>query len=737
MLRKLLHRFLSLALILTLVPAFAADRAPVFKSTPAFEREVIGLVGLLENYHYNRNGVRSADYAQLIPDYMTELDGQRLFFLESDKEEFNRRYPARWLYNNLTGIGKIDPAFEIFAIFQQRITDRVAWITQQLEAEIDLTSQETYNIDRAKLPWPKDAAEADALWRKRLKFDVIQEVLNKKTPAEARQNVAKRYDRMLKNFNEIESFEISEMFLSSLTRMYDPHSTYFSSATYEDFGIQMRLKLEGIGAILALEDDYCVVKELKAGCPADLSKQIKPNDKILAVAQDETGEFVDVVGMKLRKIVAMVRGKTGSKVRLLIQPGDAADPSERKTVVLTRDVVNIDSARARGGLFEVPDSANNSRKIGVVTLPTFYGPDPQAPEGEQFSATRDVAKLIAQLQESKIDGLVLDLRNNGGGILSEAVDLAGLFIKSGPVVQVRDHYGNVKVDKDEDPGVTYSGPLIVLVSKFSASASEIVAGALQNYGRAIIMGDSSTHGKGSVQTVIDMRNLLDPAVIRLANNKVGATKLTVQKFYLPDGHSTQLKGVVPDVILPSFEDFLPVGEKDLPHALVWDEIPSSFFDGKPVEKTTLDTVIASTTSRQKSLEEFAFLQKSIDWFKSKQENKEISLNLEARLSQKEADTAFHKQMKAEKERLSQAAFPMKEYYLGTPPAPRIKPTPKEGEEDLDLDADDDGAYSKLDIHLREAMRILIDLTPPAEARPVEVLASTDSVAAKPQIKSTP
>ncbi len=723
-------RLILLPLLLCTLHLRAADTASVLKSPPAFEREVVGLVGLLENYHYNRNGVRTADYAQLIPDFMTELDGQRMFFLESDGQDFAKRFPARWLYSNLSSLGKVDPAFEIFSVYQKRIGERVAWITQQLSTDLDLTTNETYNIDRAKLPWPKDGAEADALWQKRLKFDVIQEVLNKKSPADARQTVAKRYERMLKNFGEIETFEVSEMFLSSLTRMYDPHSTYFSSATYEDFGIQMRLKLEGIGAILSLEDDYCVVKELKAGCPADLSKQMKPNDKILAVAQDETGEFVDVVGMKLRKIVAMIRGKTGSKVRLLLQPADASDPSVRKTVVLTRDVVNIDSARARGGLFDVPQADNTSRKIGVVTLPSFYGPDPQATDGEQFSATKDVAKLIQQLQEAKIEGLVLDLRNNGGGILSEAVDLAGLFIKNGPVVQVRDHYGNVKVDKDENPTVTYSGPLIVLVSKFSASASEIVAGALQNYGRAIIMGDSSTHGKGSVQTVIDMRNLLDPAVIRLAQNKVGATKLTVQKFYLPDGHSTQLKGVVPDIILPSFEDFLPVGEKDLPHALVWDEIPTSFFDGKPLDKTTLTPVLKASSERQKTLEEFTFLQKSIDWFRSKQENKEISLNLEARLTQKESDTAFHKQMKEEKERLSKAAFTMKEYYLGAPPAPRIKPTPKEGEENLDLNDDDDGAYSKLDIHLREALRILTDLTPGAPAPRETLTASIEPVTQK-------
>ncbi len=721
-LRPALTALALLAISFATVSADTNTRAS-FKSTPAFEREVVGLVGLLENYHYNRNGVRSADYAELIPDFMTELDGQRLFFLESDKTTLMGRYPAKWLYNNLTSLGKVDPAFEIFSLYEQRISSRVAWIQAELAKDIDLTTNETYTIDRTKSPWPATAAEADDLWHRRLKFDVIQEVLNKKPPEEARQKISKRYERMIKNLSELESFEITEMYLSSLTRMYDPHSTYFSSATFEDFGIQMRLQLYGIGALLGIEEDTCTIKELITGGPADLDKRLRPNDKILSVAQG-SGEFVDIVGMKLRKIVSLIRGKAGSEVRLLIQPADAADPSERKTVTLTRNIVNLNSARARGGLFEIPQSDGQTRKLGVITLPSFYGPDSQSQEGEQHSATGDVAKLISQLQTAGMEGLVLDLRNNGGGLLSEATDLAGLFIKTGPVVQIRDHYGNVKVDKDENPAIAYSGPLTVLVSKFSASASEIVAGALQNYGRAIIIGDSSTHGKGSVQTVIDMRNLLDPSVIRLADNKVGATKLTVQKFYLPDGHSTQLKGVIPDLVMPSFEDYLPVGEKDLPHALIWDEIPSSYFDGKPLEKDYLTTLLAESSLRQKQLEEFSYLQKSIDWFKSKQEQKEISLNIDVRRKQKETDAAFHKSMKEEKERLSQNAFTMQEFYLGTPPAPKPKITPKDGDEDADLvSSDDNGSYSKMDIHLREALRVLADMSPKSPAKN-EVLAHT-------------
>jgi C-terminal peptidase prc len=479
---------------------------------------------------------------------------------------------------------------------------------------------------------------------------------------------------MLKNVAEIESLDLAEMFLSTLARLYDPHSTYFSSDTYEDFNIQMRLQLVGIGAMLSLEDDVCVVKEIVPGGPADISKLIKPNDKIISVGQ-VGAEPVEIIGMKLRKIVDLIRGGKGTKVHLSIQPADATDSSVRREVVLTRDVVKLDSARAFGAIFEVPDAEGNLAPIGVITLPTFYGPDGSAggPDSEQTSATGDVAKLIAQMQAAGIKGLVLDLRRNGGGLLSEAIDLTGLFIQRGPVVQVQSYYREIKVDEDEDPRIAYSGPLAVLVSRFSASASEIVAGALQNYGRAVVVGDSSTHGKGTVQTVVEMRNVI-PSLAR-APVKTGAAKFTVQKFYLPSGSSTQLKGVIPDITLPSIDDYLPIGEKDLPHALVWDEIPSSFFDGKPLAPSVLSPLRDSSVARQQQLEEFSYLRKSIDFFKSKQEQKQVSLNLDERRRQKEVDDAFKKEMDAEKARLAQNDFKFREFLLAPPPPPRIKAAP--------------------------------------------------------------
>lgn len=669
---------------------------------PSLTNEIKLLVRLLEEAHYNKEAVRPENYREIIPNYMGDWDGQRMFFLESDRVDFEKRF-NEGLYWNIASVGKIDAAYAIFAIYETRVEERIGWIFRQLEGDFDLATQETFGTDRTAKVWPATPEEADELWGRRLKFELVQEMLNKKTLDEAKTAVRKRYERLLKNLADFEVSEIAELFLATIARLYDPHSTYFSADTFEDFSINMRLQLVGIGALLGVEEDYCVIKEIITGGPADLDKRLKPNDKILSVAQPGD-EPVEVIGMKLRKIVDLIRGQQGTQVKLIVQPAGASDPSVREEIVLTRNVVNLDSARAKGALFEVPDRQGNLKPIGVISLPTFYGPDGSSSGKEQNSATKDVGILIKQLKQAGAEGIVLDLRNNGGGLLSEAIELTGLFIPQGPVVQVRNYYGDVKVDNDEDPDVLYSGPLAVLVSRFSASASEIVAGALQNYGRAVVIGDSSTHGKGTVQTIVEMRSL-NP---QLARTRSGAAKLTIQKFYLPNGSSTQLNGVVPDIVLPSVDDLLPVGERDLPHALVWDEIPTSYFEGQPLESKILVPLREASLARQASLGEFVYLRKSIDWFKTKQEQKEVSLNLDQRRLQKETDTAFKKEMDAERERLTAGNFTFKEFNLGNPPAPKPKPAPSPDGEESELGTDEPQGYASLDIHLRESLRVLSD-----------------------------
>jgi carboxyl-terminal processing protease len=679
-----------------------------FGSSEQSNIEASALVQLLEQYHYNRDSVSAASYAEVIPDYMSSLDGSRLFFLESDKDSFTSRYKPESIYWTVTSRGRIDPAYVIFDLYKKRVTERAAWIEEAIKKDFDLTTADRYLLDRAKADWPATPEDADALWDQRLRYELIKEVLNQKTIEEAKVIIAKRYDRRLKNISDIDSSDVAELFLSSIARLYDPHSTYFSSDTFEDFGIQMRLQLVGIGALLSLEEDYCVIKDIIPGGPADLDKQLKPNDKIISVAQDG-GEPIEVIGMKLRKIVDMIRGTKGTRVRLLIESGDSGSAT-RKEIVLTRDVVNLDSSRAHAAIFEVPDAEGKISPIGVITLPTFYGPDLSKDGKAQNSATKDIEELIVRLKAAKIDGLVLDLRRNGGGLLSEAISLTGLFIPTGPVVQVRAYSGEIKVDDDEDSAVAYDGPLTVLVSRSSASASEIVAGALQNYGRAVIVGDSSTHGKGTVQTVLELRNL----VPQLARNgaKSGATKLTVQKFYLPNGASTQLKGIVPDIILPSIEDYLPIGESDLPHALEWDSIPSSRFDGRPLAPSVLTPLITASTRRQETLPEFAFLRRAIDRFKTRQEEKAVSLNLEARKEQKDSDKTFQKNMKLERKELSATDYAFTEVMLAPPPAPRLKPAKSpddESDEDEWFDENENVRYPPVDIPLREALRVVQDM----------------------------
>lgn len=704
--RSLRRLVTGLVLVLSFAAGLSANDRKQFSTSTTLAAEAMTLTKLLDELHYNHDSVRSADFASVIPDYMSELDGQRLFFLRTDREKFETDF-GRNVYYNTAFLGNINAAYEIFYVYQTRVQARIAWIFERLKGEFDFTAGDAYRADRAKAEWPADAALSDELWEKRLKFELLAEILNKKTIDEAREQVKKRYDRMLKNLSEIEGKDLAEIYLTTIAKLYDPHSTYFSAETYEDFGIQMRLKLVGIGALLGVEDDICVVKEIVPGGPADLGRQLKPNDKIISVGE-KGGEQVDIFGMKLRKIVDKIRGQKGTQVSLIVQPADAADSSVRREIVITRDTVKLNSARARGGVFELPaeGTENKTRRLGVISLPAFYAEgDDGDTDSERSSASKDVARLIEILKKENIEGLVLDLRRNGGGFLAEAIELAGLFIQKGPVVQVKNFTGEIHVDSDRDARIAYTGPLAVLVDRFSASASEIVTGALQNYGRTIVVGDSSTHGKGTVQQVIEMKQI--PGPLARSPQKTGAAKFTIQKYYLPSGASTQLKGVVPDIVLPSIEDHLPIGEADLPRALVWDQIKSSTFEGEPLSPAVLTPLRQASLDRQSKLEEFAYLRKQVDSFKTRQEQKLISLNLEERQRQKASDDQFRKDMKAEKERLAKNDFSYTPFYLGPPPAPRIKAPKKEDEDDFDLE-DENEAFAKVDVHLREALRVVND-----------------------------
>ncbi len=698
------------ALFLTTGLVFGVTQTPPttgkFTTTPVMIQETTRMVRFLESFHFQGRELSNDDFRQLLPDFIGELDSHHMFLLTSDQDALTARFGER-LAKDLRYLGNLDAAYEAFRVYKERVTARVTWIQLELAKETDFTVNEEFQWDRTKAPWPATAEEANDLWRKRLKFELLQELLNKKTIEVARENVRKRYDRLQHSLEEIDSEEVQEIYLSALAAMYDPHTAYMSPSTLDDFNTQMRLKLIGIGAQLADEDGVCTIRELIPGGPADLSKQLQPNDKIVGVAQG-SGESVDVVGMKLRKVVQLIRGDKGTPVRLVLIPGDATDPSARREVSLVRDVVKLNASRARASLLQVPaPDGQPPVSIGVIELPAFYGANEEE-EGatSAVGATNDVAQLLRKLSDAGARGIVLDLRRNGGGLLSEAIGLTGLFIAQGPVVQVKDSQGRVDVLDDEDRGALWDGPLAVLTSRYSASASEIVAGALQNYGRALVIGDNSTHGKGTVQ---DVRPILDQSGFArfLANPpRSGAARITIKKFYLPNGASTQNRGVLSDIALPSIEEFLPIGESDLPHALAWDTIKTARFEGAALDASFVNALRQRSLARQTELAEFAYLRSNIERFRQHDERKTISLNLESRRAQKLDDDAFRDINKKVRAELAKNNYPSTDVLLDN-----VEPTPEPKAAPAGDDKDDDEPIDpkeKIDIRLRESLRVLSD-----------------------------
>ncbi len=627
----------------------------------SMSRETIMALRDIQNFHYTKRPIAEIDNEELIASFMKELDYNRLFFLQLDHDELFLRFGTT-LKRVYLGRGDLYPAFQMFELYREQAMQRFDWVFEHLLDDFDFSVDETFTPDRSEMSWPIDQVESNNLWKKRLKFELLQEILGDQTLEQAREKIERRYRRWQKNIEEKEPKDIQEDFLTALANMYDPHSTFLSSDTMDNFNINMRKSLVGIGALLRDEDGYCVIQELLAGGPAEQSGQLHPGDRIIEVAQAGK-KPVDVIDMRLSKIVKLIRGKKGTEVHLTVLPAAATDPSERKLITLQRDEIKLTENLASAEIHDVPWGESRTVAVGVIELSSFYGPG--SGKKDSMSTTHDVEELILKLNDMNIQGLILDLRRNGGGFLNEAVTLTGLFIPKGPVVQVKDTTGRVRKDWDRDPKIVYDGPLIVLVSRRSASASEIVAGALQNHRRALIVGDTATHGKGTVQAVfeLDRGQVFNPFAKK---TKFGATKITIQKFYLPNGESTQKEGVKSDIIIPSINDHLPIGESDLPNALIWDSIDPlkwEFQDifkknGSLVDEGLIELLRNESMQRQETLEEFSYLKQNINWFKERQERKEISLNLETRSHQKEEDTMFREEMETiRNELLSMEDYP--------------------------------------------------------------------------------
>lgn len=583
---------------------------------------------VLTRYHYNRVPLNDSLSALIFNRYLNQLDGGKNYFLKSDIDDFSK---YKFELDDFLANSNIQFFFDVFNVYLKRVAERMDYINELLQNEFDYTSNEYYILKRDSVDWAKDKNELNEDWRKRIKNDALLYKLNGKDWDFIKSTIQKRYKNITKYLFQYNSEDVFQLAMNAFAETIDPHTNYFSPITSDNFKINMSLSLEGIGARLQVEDDFTKIVEIIPGGPADKSKQLKADDKIIGVAQGEDGEFEDVIGWRVNDVVKLIRGEKGTVVRLLILPAGSDLNAKPKEVKLVRDKVKLEDQAAKSSLLEVQNSGKNF-KIGVINIPKFYSDFEAQRTGEDGkSTTKDVKKLISELQQKNIDGLIIDLRNDGGGSLTEAVELTGLFIKDGPIVQVRNSSNNVEVNKDPDSSIVYNGPLAVLVNRFSASASEIFAAAIQDYGRGIIIGEN-TYGKGTVQNLIDLNMFTNRKNMRL-----GQVKLTVAKFYRINGKSTQRLGVKPDIELPSY--FLPeeFGESSEPSALPFDEISKLNYEQYGDIQKFIPELIKKHNKRTEDDPDFQYLIDQIKEYRESRNQTLVSLNEEVRRKQKEAD----------------------------------------------------------------------------------------------------
>ena len=581
---------------------------------------------ILEEAHYSRMPIDDKLSEQVFQRYLDFLDGQRSYFLASDIADFQK---YRLQFDDMIHTGEIDPAFVIFARFQQRNHERIQYAISQLKSEPDWTVNESFDFDRQHVAWPASEAEMNELWRKRVKNEALSLMLTGKTWPQVADTLTKRYDRILKRLDQITSEDVFENLMNAYARTFDPHSSYFSPHNSEEYRIQMSLNYEGIGASLEQLDDYVTIQKVIEGGPAAVAGTLNPNDRITGVAQGKDGVVTDVIGWRLDDVVQLIRGKAGTTVRLQVLPAGAAPGAAEKMLPFVRNKVTLENQAAHKEVKTVM-RGGRTLKIGVITVPGFYQDIAAQSAGDQNyrSTTRDVLKLINELKAENIDGLVLDLRGDGGGYLPEATALTGLFIDHGPVVQLKDTTGRLEVLDDPEPAAAYDGPLAVLVDRFSASASEIFAGAIQDYHRGLILGQR-TFGKGTVQNLVP----LDRWSQRPTS---GQLTVTIGKFYRVTGESTQHHGVEPDVTLPSLIDMKEVGESALEAALPWDRIAGVPFQvsSNAAMPIPISTLASEEDTRAQRDPDYRWLVSDIAQVDQEREQKSVSLNLKMRQTER-------------------------------------------------------------------------------------------------------
>lgn len=702
---------LAFAIALSLGTAVDAKPKTVsvadLKSTPEQTEAASWVARFLTRLHYASKPLDDAMSKDMLRRYIEALDSEKVFFLASDIAQFEAAYGTS--LDDAIQKEQLDAPFAIYRVYLKRLNERTDYARSLLKQGFDFTVDEYYAYDREDAPWPKTASELNEHWRARVKNDWLRLKLAKRDEGKIAETLDKRYADFNVRVGQLDREDIFQTFLNAYAMSIEPHTNYLGPRASENFAISMRLSLEGIGAVLQRDGEYVIVRSVVEGGPASRDGRIKAGDRILAVGQEIDAQLTDVVGWRLEDVVDLIRGKKDTRVKLDVLPAEISVGGKSMLVEITRDKVKLEEQAARQRIIETDGAAK--KRIGVIELPAFYSDFAAQARGEPDyrSSTRDVRKLLAELQTEKVDGVVIDLRNNGGGSLEEAAELTGLFIDQGPVVQISDGRGRVAVKEDPNSGVVYSGPLAVMINRASASASEIFAGAIQDYGRGVIIGET-TFGKGTVQELKDldyMANKNQPTL--------GQLKLTVAQFFRIDGGSTQHKGVIPDIRYPATLDGLDYGESSYDNALPWTQIAAADYAPVGDFSRMLPKLESRHAQRIKSDQEFKFLIEDIAEAKAIRERNQISLNYAKREAERKSDEA---KLQARAKARGEAEDKL---------AARLDDGLNPGERGLDLDEDEKN--EKPDPFLVEGARILADVVALMKADPQ--IAAVRDVAVKP------
>ena len=644
---------------------FFASTSTSLLSAPNYGTIAQYVANLIQNNHYSRTDFEDEVSEKFLESYLKFLDSNKLYFNKQDIDSFNKKYKTT--LDDYIFEGSIQPATDIYNLYFERVTKRVEKIKATLDSkEFKFDSDRTVEKRRKDSDWANDEKACDQLWENILEGQLLEEEIRKRRQTERakelgknledilgdeskespKEKILKRYTRFMETLDKNDKEEACNFFLSTLSQVYDPHSEYFSQSELENFQVNMQNKLVGIGALLQMDDGAAKIQGLVVGGPADRGGELQIGDRIVGVSQGEDKEMVDILYMKLNRVVDMIRGQKNTTVILKVVPADASDDSETKSISIVRDEVKLKDKAANAELIQIKDKNGENIKIGWINLYAFYADMQRG----TVSCSFDVKRLLERLKKEKIESLVIDLRGNGGGSLEEAIRLTGLFIDGGPVVQAKNAKGRITNKKSKVPNALYDGPLVVLTDRSSASASEIFAAALQDYGRAIVVGDKSTFGKGTVQTVMPVKNYMPAIFPKDTKDRAGAIKVTIQKFYRIAGGSTQLKGVVPDIILPSYRDALETGEESLPNALEHDSIDKMKYDSLDLQETR-QQLLKLSEQRVKTDKEFNYIIEDNKRYKEINDRNEVSLNIDKRLEENKKEKQRRKDRNTDRKKL--------------------------------------------------------------------------------------